>query len=302
MARLRRDDGRLIPLASRTLAGRSTRCALRLDGDRASREHAVIAWTAEGMWSLRDLGSRNGTFADGERLVSGEARLLAAGAVLGFGDAGERWTLEDDAPPGLVVIDTASGEATEASGGVVALPSEEEPLVTLYERADGRWVQHLSDRAPLELADECVVSEAGRSYLVFLPVATEGTPIAPDQPSLGDIQLELAPSLDEEVVDIRFRHRGARRELGAREHGYLLLVLARRRVADAALPLSEQGWIDRDELLRMLRTSAAAVDLLVHRARKQLAEAGVRGAGGLIEVRRGARRLGIEHVTIRSPG
>jgi len=302
MAHLRRDDGTLVPLASRTLAGRSPSCALRLEGDRASREHAVIAWTPEGMWSLRDLGSRNGTFADGGRLVPGEVRLLVAGAVLGFGDARDRWVLEDDEPPGMVVIDTASGAATEASGGMVALPSEEEPLVTLYERADGRWVQHFSDRDPLELADECVVSAAGRSYLVFLPVATEGTPIAPDQPSLGDIQLELSPSLDEEVVDIRFRYRGARRELGPREHGYLLLVLARRRLEDAALPASEQGWIDRDELLRMLRTSAAAVDLLVHRARKQLAESGVRGAGGLIEVRRGARRLGTMQVTIRSPG
>ena len=300
MAHLRRTDGALVPLASRTVAGRSPSSVLRLDGDLASREHAVIEWTPEGMWSIRDLGSRNGTFADGVRLVPGEVKLLVAGAVLGFGDPRGSWVLEDDGVPGMVVVDPASGEVIAASGGVLALPSEANPQLTLYERADGCWVQHPVDRDPVELREGGVVSVNGRSYSVFLPIVAEGTPLAAEQPLLGEIQLELTPSLDEETVDMRFHYRGAWRGLGQREHGYLLLLLARRRLEDDALPASEQGWIDRDELLRMLRTHAAAVDLLVHRARKHFAEAGIRGAGGVIEVRRGARRLGTARVSIRS--
>jgi DNA-binding NtrC family response regulator len=40
--------------------------------ERMSRDHAVVAWD-DGMWRIRDLESRNGTYIDGER-ISGEVR------------------------------------------------------------------------------------------------------------------------------------------------------------------------------------------------------------------------------------
>jgi transcriptional regulator with PAS, ATPase and Fis domain len=40
--------------------------------ERMSRDHAVVTWE-RGMWRIRDLDSRNGTFVDGER-ISGEVR------------------------------------------------------------------------------------------------------------------------------------------------------------------------------------------------------------------------------------
>ncbi|MCK6551406.1 FHA domain-containing protein [Myxococcota bacterium] len=298
MAWLRAPGGGVAPLAARTLCGRGPACVLRLDGHLASREHAVLTWTPDGVWELRDLGSRNGTFADGVRLAPGEGRVVLAGSVLGFGDVRERWLFENDDPPGMMVVDVASGELRQVSGGLLALPTEERPLVTIYEAPDGRWVQHAVDREPVLLDEGSTITVGDRSYLVLLPAGMEGTPIANEQPLLAEIDLELAPSMDQENVDVVVFHHGTRRVLGAREHGYLMLLLAQRRIEDAELPSSEQGWIDRDELLRMLRCTAPALDLLVHRARKQLGEAGVRGAAGIIEVRRGARRLGTPRVTI----
>lgn len=46
--------------------------ALDLVDDRLSREHATIAWE-QGGWTIRDRGSRNGTFVDGVR-IAGEVR------------------------------------------------------------------------------------------------------------------------------------------------------------------------------------------------------------------------------------
>jgi hypothetical protein len=53
--------------------GRSPECSMQLPAARASRRHASIAWQGERV-VLRDLGSTNGTFLNGER-VTGEAPL-----------------------------------------------------------------------------------------------------------------------------------------------------------------------------------------------------------------------------------
>ena len=85
MGRLvRRDQGFEAQLEQRSVLGRSRAADLRLDDARVSGEHPVIVWSIEG-WMLRDPGSRNGTFVDGERVPSGVALLLREGAVVGFG-------------------------------------------------------------------------------------------------------------------------------------------------------------------------------------------------------------------------
>src|SRR6266545_4416117 len=67
------------------LIGRDPGCQLRVDDPKVSRRHAEVAWT-EGGWVLRDLGSSNGTYLDGERVEPGGggpgvgARLGAAAA------------------------------------------------------------------------------------------------------------------------------------------------------------------------------------------------------------------------------
>jgi DNA-binding NtrC family response regulator len=72
-----------IPLVeSHLLIGRGEECHLRLDDARASRTHAEITHAA-GRFTVRDLGSRNGTFLDGERV--GTLAAMEDGAVLTIG-------------------------------------------------------------------------------------------------------------------------------------------------------------------------------------------------------------------------
>ena len=48
-----------------------------------SRQHAVIGAT-QGQWTVRDLGSTNGTYLNGERLAEGETRPISNGDQVGF--------------------------------------------------------------------------------------------------------------------------------------------------------------------------------------------------------------------------
>ena len=109
-------------------------------------------------------------------------------------------------------------------------------------------------------------------------------------------------SLDEEHVAVVARDGRRDHDLGTLAHNYLLLTLARVRRDDerSDLPASEQGWVDVDRLLKMLRVDENKLNVDVHRARKRLAATGVDGAAGIIE-RRPARRmrLGLARFTIR---
>ena len=50
--------------------GRSAGCALVLDDDYVSSEHAALVRTTKGEWVLSDLGSTNGTFVNEVRVVT----------------------------------------------------------------------------------------------------------------------------------------------------------------------------------------------------------------------------------------
>jgi len=66
--------GRRYEVVSELTIGRSPSCEIQLEDDKVSRRHAHV-FLSEGQVRVRDLGSRNGTLVNGERL-QGEARLL----------------------------------------------------------------------------------------------------------------------------------------------------------------------------------------------------------------------------------
>ena len=89
---------------------------------------------------------------------------------------------------------------------------------------------------------------------------------------------------------------GPSRELEFRAHLFLLVGLARARLSDAAqpgLPISEHGWVYRDDLMRELDIDLQLLNLWIFRARQQLARSGLRGAGQAIERRAGTHQLRI---------
>ncbi|MCK6551722.1 FHA domain-containing protein [Myxococcota bacterium] len=286
-------DSALHPLPARLLVGRSPSCALRLDKRYVSGEHATLAWTGWA-WEIRDLGSRNGTFVDGNRIEPGKPVPIGAGAKIAFGDPEELFELVDAEAPGACAIDLASGALRAGRDGLLVLPSDVAPELSIYQDAVGQWVAEAVEGEHSTVVDQSIVQAGGRSWRLQLPFVTEGTPIIDMRPTLDTVSLRFGVPKTEEGVELTIIHRGVEIPLEPREHGYVLLTLARARMDDQHLPPEQRGWRERDKLLKMLKMDSNALNVAIHRARQQLLAAGIDGGAGIVQVQRGARRLGTD--------
>lgn len=75
--------------------GRADDSGLKIDHSSVSRVHAELRQRADA-WTLQDLGSKNGSFVDGERLWGLQAQSLPAQSWLRFGDVYCEFALIDD--------------------------------------------------------------------------------------------------------------------------------------------------------------------------------------------------------------
>lgn len=256
-----------------------------------SGEHATIGWSGI-RWELRDLGSRNGTWVDGRRLQPGEGVGLGVGSRVAFGREDDVWVLEDEGAPTAVAEAIGSGEVRTAEQGVLVLPDDDHPEVLLSADATGRWWLEQGDVSK-PLVGELVVHTGGIAWRITPPLPDDHTAGVSVQRVLDAVKLRFGVSRDEEHVRVTVVWRGEEIQLEEREHWYTLLTLARLRLRDADEPASEQGWIERDELLKMLGLDSNGLNVAIYRARRQLQAAGVDGAAALVEVRRGQRRMGM---------
>jgi len=79
--------------------GRAPTASTQIAASYVSAQHAQLRWTGA-RWVLRDLGSRNGTFLNGDRLTVGEERPARSGMTFSFGKANaDPWEFLDDSPP-----------------------------------------------------------------------------------------------------------------------------------------------------------------------------------------------------------
>jgi hypothetical protein len=107
------------------------------------------------------------------------------------------------------------------------------------------------------------------------------------------VRLALSDDLEGRAID-----------LGGRAHHYLLLALARHRLADAAagLPDTSCGWVYADDLERDLSLDPTAVNLHVFRARRHLEARGIPEGAAIVERRQATReiRIGNRRLTIEA--
>lgn len=297
MGRLRAEaTGTVHPLLARTLLGRSPACAIRLTDGLASGEHALLSYAGLG-WELRDLGSKNGTFVDGARIDPGQVVQVPEGAVIGFGQ-NRGWTLEDAGAPPLLAVDLATAEVVSAIDGVLALPSEQDPQISIYESNRGEYTIERTNEAPRRLSAAEVVSVSGRVFRVEPPDIQEGTPFAGEGPTVDNVTFRFQVSRNEEYVDLVLLHGGREIPIPRREHLYVLLTLARLRANEIDQPIDERGWINREALLKMLAMEPNSLDVAIYRARQQLSRAGIERAAGIVEVRPGQRRICTDRIEI----
>ena len=298
----RMDTGERITLRSRALLGRSAACDLRVEDPSVSSEHASLGWTGAG-WEVRDLGSKNGTFVGERRVAAGERIPLLPGDLLTLGaprPPATAFVLADDEAPAASARHAQTGVVRAAMAGLIVLPDDEDPRASVVEQHDGSWAVEAQGTARLASDRETIVVD-GEAWILDLPQRSSSTAEGGGALALSTIALRFAVSRNEERVDITVVCPDRDIELPARSHHYLLVTLARARLAAAAEPLAERGWLERDELCRMLATDELRLNVEVCRARKQFSALGIQGAASIVDRRMGTGRirLGVERVDVR---
>lgn len=283
------------------LIGRGPQCALRLSAPYVSTQHALIRWNGQA-WEVLDRGSRNGTQLNGAPVEPGKAYRLGKDHVLTFGHADERWALVDTGEPQVMAVALDTGQALLGGQGLIGLPSSKSPVSTLYLDRDGRWKLEHPDGELELVTDGQIVTVAGRSFHFSCPTTHTATENLGAAPQLTPPTLCFAVSSDEDFVELTLVYGDRQLALGSRSHNYLMLTLARQRLADRGAGLEEAscGWMDKDALAAGFKMTPQQVDGEVFRIRKHFAQHGLPESTTVIERRARTKqiRLGIEQLRV----
>ncbi len=293
--------GRRVLLGAETTVGRSSTCVLRVRAPHVSSVHASLRWTGSA-WFVIDLGSRNGTWVDGQRLEEGERKAISAGARLAFGRVDETWVLADAGPPVLVLQPHDEGEPLPLSSGLVALPNSESPRATVFLQSDGSVLLESED-GQRELRHEDEFEVAGRRYTALLPQQPSQTTSVVEAVCLvADLRLSFKVSQNEEHVELNAALNGVEQPLKTRVHHYLLVVLARQRLEDRdqGVGADDEGWVEQGDLCDRLQVDLQRLNTDIYRIRKQFAELSLIDPTHIIERRFDSKevRIGTGHLRL----
>jgi hypothetical protein len=294
------ESGQTRMLAERTVVGRASSCDIHLTATEVSSDHAALRW-AQGQWVLVDLCSRNGTWIDGNRLSSAGSASLLPNALICFGSPSEAWTLASDAPPRAFARSSAAD--IEIVDGLLALPSADEPLLTVGLASDGTWFVE-DDEGRRATEDRDLHTIGGIRWRLYLPSQVPHTAVGTRTTSpMTEVQLVIRHDQTEEHLTAELHSQpGVPIDLGARAHHMLLLELARARLEDRGRGIdpAEEGWIHREELSERLKLDVNHVNIMIHRLRRQLADLGIADGASMIQrrARSGLLRLGPARVQV----
>lgn len=237
-----------------------------------SRMHATILWDGE-VWLLQD-SSSNGTFVNGKAILKDAKYQLNQGDKINFASlSGDTWYIEDICEPNSLLIPITPGLPVVELQELAVLPSEDAPENTLYLTATGHWVCE-SDAGTSVLKSGDLVGNSEKTWR-FLEAASSVKTLQVEIESEHvpeRIKVLFDVSQNEEHVTVKLMSGMQAYDLGERNHHYLLLLLARKRMQDQAdgIQDAEQGWIDKQVLSKMLGQNENHINIQIYRLRKQL--------------------------------
>jgi len=306
--------GPAVPLGETPIrVGRGPVNDVVLPDDSVSWHHAQL-WTEGGTAWVRDLGSRNGTFVNGERapasvrLGNGDAVRFGAQAVVelrGLGETTAPWRsryIEDLGAGVRVLVRSDRFHLGSAPGCDLRVDGWPDRAATILLHANGEvwvgtedreWQVEVGERfevlgRPLRVVEDVVGTHAptvdvGAHPYPYLVQATGNAPGGP-QVVLSD------PARQRELLLTGNR-------------GVLLFVLARQLARDreSGLGEAEQGWCATDDVLVAVwgrgHKDANHLNVLVHRVRGQLGDEGF--DPWFVEKRRGWIRMRVKQVVVQ---
>jgi len=273
-----------------------------LKNPKASRLHASILWNGS-YWLLQD-SSSNGTFVNNKATIAGVKKRLKLDDTIQFGALSAcTWVFNnDDAPKSMLVPIDENSNPVELED-IVVLPNENSPEITLYQSLNGDWI--CEDQTGIKILESGVKIKTNNNSWYFVNADTfDETKKADQIPNITPlvIMVNFKVSKNEEHVSLCIHFENKLINLGERTHHYLLLILARKRLADHLLGIdeNEQGWVDKDVLCRQIGLDENHINILIYRFRKQLIKARPLAMQLLqiIERRRGKLRFAIKSIKI----
>jgi len=238
----------------------------------ASRMHATIFWDGE-EWLLQD-SSSNGTYVNGKLVVYGAKQRLRKGDQIHFSSLlADTWKMVDVTPPKSLLVPVTPGLSTIELTQLAVLPNEEAPEITLYLSPNGHWIcESQSGISMLKSGD--LVGCRGQTWRFIEARSSDETQFlqSNELPSSPQVGIFFDVSQNEEHVSFRLKMDQHEYDLGERNHHYLMLLLARKRIADiqTGVCVTEQGWVDKADLCKMLGQNEGHINIQVYRFRKQV--------------------------------
>jgi predicted component of type VI protein secretion system len=175
-----RQQGKSIPLTVRQfLIGREQDCHLRPNSDLVSRHHCVFT-VDDYTVRLRDLGSTNGTFVNGER-IQGQV-VLKPGDEVSVGKLKFKVVVNQTAAVGAAVSDKSSSSTQLEPPSVPEIPIEPEPASPAHMDTS----LNISDTIEMP-ARAAPAGDAGSGDTAVFPAPAGGAeqPVAQLQPGYG---------------------------------------------------------------------------------------------------------------------
>ena len=289
--------------------GRASGAGLRLSQSHVSLQHASLRWTERNTWELRDLQSKNGTYVNGQRVAAGTPLKLELGLEIAFGSPSQVFVVEDVSPPRAMLVRIGEDrDPIVLRDALVALPSLDEPSVSLFRDEGGQWFIDSRDRVG-RLVDGDLITIGTEPWRCCIPTAQGETEVLENVAglfALSELELRLGVSQDEEAIELTLSTNGRDVRLGQKACHYVLLMLARCRQGRELPPGADvsDGWISVSALLDLLRVSEQRLNVDIFRIRQELKSAGVVDAVGIIQRDPQQRRvrLGTDNVLLMKRG
>jgi hypothetical protein len=262
----------------------------------ASQVHASIRFNGSA-WEIID-HSRCGSMIDNKALPPHTPTTLTKGQVLRFGPGAiQRYVVANlDVPCPLLIPHGHQAEAI-ALQRQHFFPNQNAPATMILQDSHGNW--HLEDGNDSRiLHDGNTMCIAGKSWRFFNRIMLDSTVELGMifAPPITNASFNFMVSQNEEHIQLAVTASGKKVNLGERSHHYCLLTLARQRVMDAkrGFDALSQGWIGIDKFSAMMGVEEKHLNMMLYRARQQLAKICEMEAlcTDCIERRRGELRFG----------
>lgn len=268
-----------------------------------SRSHATIFWK-DGAWHLRD-HSRNGTQVN-EKYVHRDTVKLACGDTMQFGrNKLARWEMIDDAAPASYLQSVLNEDKIITLTSCPGFPNPDNQNMSFFYSHDHRWKLE-SAGEQIDLNHGTILRYNDDDWRFVENEVLDETVNYGSVAENAFFQFNL--SADEERISVKIVVNELELDLGERVYHYLLLALARQRLAHDEMDyvFADQGWMSIDDLTRDMskefrkEIDAYYLNLQIYRLRKQLLEMEPLGYmfSNIIERRKGEIRFAYQNFKI----